>query len=62
MEEKINKNIKKYTDENDKVFKNYKDYMVEIIKLLIYNLSDKHKMESNKKINTFICKELDLQY
>ena len=59
LEEKLNKNNKKYIDENDKIFKNYKEYMTEIIKLLIYNLCDKHKLESIKKINTFICKELE---
>lgn len=60
LEEKINKNNKKYTDENDKIFKNYKEYMVHIIKLLIYNLCDKNKLESIKKLNTFVCKELEL--
>ena len=59
LEEKLNKNNKKYIDENDKIFKNYKEYMTEIIKLLIYNLCDKLKLESIKKINTFICKELE---
>ena len=58
LEEKINKNTKKYIDQNDKIFKNYKDYMSEVIKVLIYNLSDKHKLESIKKLNTIVCKEL----
>jgi len=61
LEERIGNDDKKYTDENDKIFKNYKEYLTEIVKLLIYNLSDKHKLESLKKINNFVCKELDLE-
>jgi len=52
-------NNKKYTDQNDKVYKNYKEYLVEVIKLFIYNLSDKQKLEALKKIDNFICKELN---
>ena len=60
LEERLNKNNKKYTDENDKIFKNYKEYMIEIVKLLIYNLCDKNKLELIKKINIFVCKVLEL--
>jgi hypothetical protein len=58
LEEKLNKDNKKYTDENDKIHKNYKEYMVEIIKLLIYNSCDKNKLNTIKKIDDFIHKEL----
>ena len=60
LEEKISKTNKKYTDVNDKVHKNYKDYMIDVLKLLVYNLSDKNKLEALKKIDSFVCKELEL--
>jgi hypothetical protein len=59
LDYKINKNTKKYTDENDRVYKNYKEYMVEVVKLLIYNFCDKDMLEKIKKIKIFVRKELD---
>jgi len=57
LENKINKNMLKFTDENNKVYKNYKDYKIEIIKLLIYNLCDKDKFEEIKKLDNIHEKE-----
>ena len=51
LEYKINKSTEKYTDENNKVYKNYKDFKMELIKILIYNLSDKDKLEQIKKLD-----------
>ena len=62
LENQLNKEHVKYCDINDKVYKNYKEYIVEMVKILIYNLSDKNKIESLKKINNFICKELETSY
>jgi hypothetical protein len=59
LEEKLNKKNKKYIDENDKVYKNYKEYMADVIKLLIYNLSNKNKLDAIKKIDKFIHKKID---
>ena len=59
LEEKLNKNPNKYIDENDKTYKNYKDYMIEIVKILIYNSCDKNKLDAIKKIDNFVRKELD---
>ena len=56
---KINKNTKKYTDENDRVYKNFKEYMVEVVKILIYNFCDKDMLEKIKKIKIFVRKELE---
>jgi hypothetical protein len=60
LEERLEKTNKKYTDVNDKVYKSYKDYMIDMLKLLVYNLSDKNKLEALKKIDSFVCKELEL--
>jgi len=60
LEEKLNKNNKKYTDENDKIHKNYKEYMIEVVKLLIYNSCNKNKLDTIKKIDNFVRKELEL--
>ena len=60
LEEKLNKSNKKYTDDNDKVYKTYKDYLIEVVKLLIYNLSDKNKLDTIKKIDKFVRRELEL--
>lgn len=60
LEERLAKTNKKYTDVNDKVYKSYKDYMIDMLKLLVYNLSDKNKLEALKKIDSFVCKELEL--
>jgi outer membrane protein OmpA-like peptidoglycan-associated protein len=57
LENKINKNMLKFTDENNKVYKNYKDYKMEIIKLLIYNLCDKDKFDEIKKLDNIHEKE-----
>ena len=62
LENQLNREHIKYSDINDKVYKNYKEYIVEMVKILIYNLSDKNKVESLKKINNFICKELETSY
>jgi hypothetical protein len=59
LDYKINKNTKKYTDENDRVYKNFKEYMVEVVKILIYNFCDKDMLEKIKKIKIFVRKELD---
>lgn len=59
LEEKLNKNHNKYVDENDKIYKNYKDYMIEIVKILIYNSCDKNKLDAIKKIDNFVRKELE---
>jgi len=56
---KINKNTKKYKDENDRTYKNFKEYMVEAVKILIYNFCDKDMLEKIKKIKIFVRKELD---
>ena len=50
----------KFTDENNKVYKNYKDYKMEIIKLLIYNLCDKEKFEEIKKLDNLYEKEEEI--
>jgi outer membrane protein OmpA-like peptidoglycan-associated protein len=60
LENKINKNMLKFTDENNKVYKNYKDYKMEIIKLLIYNLCDKEKFEEIKKLDNLYEKEEEI--
>jgi outer membrane protein OmpA-like peptidoglycan-associated protein len=60
LENKINKNMLKFTDENNKIYKNYKDYKMEIIKLLIYNLCDKEKFEEIKKLDILYEKEEEI--
>lgn len=60
LENKINKDMLKFTDENNKVYKNYKDYKIEIIKLLIYNLCDKEKFEDIKKLDNVYEKDEEI--
>jgi hypothetical protein len=49
----ISKENKKYIDyeNNSKVYKNYKDYKIDVVKMLIYNNSDKNKFDQIKKLD-----------
>ena len=49
----ITKENKKYIDyeNNSKVYKNYKDYKIDVVKMLIYNNSDKNKFDQIKKLD-----------
>ncbi len=49
--EKLNDNETKYKDpDNDRIYSNYKAYKMDSIKLLIYNNSDKNKLDTLKNI------------
>jgi len=49
----ITKENQKYIDyeNNSKVYKNYKDYKIDVVKMLIYNNSDKNKFDQIKKLD-----------
>ena len=49
-EYRLYKNKSKFIDENEKVHKNFREFVIESLKLLIYNNSDKNKLENIKKL------------
>jgi hypothetical protein len=58
----ITKENQKYIDyeNNSKVYKNYKDYKIDVVKMLIYNNSDKNKFDQIKKLDELFEKiEID---
>ena len=48
------KSEKKYVDDNNNVYKNYKEYKFDKIKKLIYNKCDKEKYKEIKKLKEFV--------
>ncbi len=53
-----NTDKKYYDEETNTMYKNYQDYKIDLLKIFIYNCSDKNKLEEIKKLEYLFEAEL----